>query len=301
MDVLQLLDDELKAKTNWGLKQKLRYLYLRSCMLFSYDERYRSKLYKSVHPRDEITINIVLREIDLRNVDNFLVVCTSFSRYVYKRIVKELLGIEVSLCGDGHEYNMFLFDESRFMADVTNKCDLERVKMGMKTEGYYDYDIGRSLTDKRVKQTDKEIGYIKDEYFEEILKRRINNLEWEYYDKTGKCYSYDNKTDYFLFQMRIVKEIFDKLNIFKYYSDAFYCEEILLSEFFKDCSCKLTNNNLVDITSNDIWNFINVLDIDYNGEKFNFVLEPINGKYEFHEISVNEGDYYKKELRSSSF
>lgn len=297
MDVLQLLDDELKVKNNWGLKEKLRYLYLRSCMLFSYDERYRSKLYKSVHPRDEITNEIVLKEIDLRNVDNFLVVCTSFSRYAYKRIVKELLGIEVSLCGDSHEYNMFLFDGSRFMADVTNKCDLERVKMGMKTEGYYDYDIGRSLTDKRVKQTDKEIEYIEDEYFETKLRQRINNLECEYYDKTGKSYSYENRIDYLLFQMRIVKEIFDEINSFKYYSDAFYCEETLLSEFFKDCSCKITNNSLADVTPKGNWNFINVLDIDYNGEKFNFVLEPINGKYEFHEIQVSEGDYYKKELR----
>ena len=39
MDVLQLLDNELKDKNNWSLEEKVRYLYIRICELFSYDSR----------------------------------------------------------------------------------------------------------------------------------------------------------------------------------------------------------------------------------------------------------------------
>lgn len=43
--------------------------------------------------------------------------------------------------------------------------------------------------------------------------------------------------------------------------------------------------------------FLNVLDVAFRGELFNFVLEKVNNKYEFREISLNEGKHYKKELQ----
>ena len=48
MDVLQLLDNELKDKNNWSLEEKVRYLYIRICELFSYDSRYR--LFLKLYP-----------------------------------------------------------------------------------------------------------------------------------------------------------------------------------------------------------------------------------------------------------
>lgn len=77
MDVLQLLDDELKTKRNWDLKDKERYLYIRSCQLFSWDVRYRLFSKLSLKDRNKIE-KIVLRKIDLRNVEDFRVVCTNY-------------------------------------------------------------------------------------------------------------------------------------------------------------------------------------------------------------------------------
>ena len=104
MDVLQLLDNELKNKSDWSLEEKARYLYIRSCELFSYDLRYKWNSFRKIYGEDKIEKQIVNRKIDLRNVEDFRVLCTSYSRYVFYKLLEELLGLKVKICGFGHEY-----------------------------------------------------------------------------------------------------------------------------------------------------------------------------------------------------
>ncbi len=137
--------------------------------MFSYDPRYR--LFLKLYSREKVS-EIVLREIDLRNVTDFRVVCTNYSRYVFKGVAEELLNRQVNVCGSGHEYNMIKLDNSRFIVDATNECDLERVKIGLRTEGYYDLDIGRTLNNQRLEKIDG-----KYEFYE------IPLSEGEYYKK----------------------------------------------------------------------------------------------------------------------
>ena len=54
MDVLQLLDDELKDKNNWSLEEKARYLYIRSCQLFSYDPRHQCDLFWKMYRKKKM-------------------------------------------------------------------------------------------------------------------------------------------------------------------------------------------------------------------------------------------------------
>ncbi len=125
--------------------------------MFSYDPRYR--LFLKLYSREKVS-EIVLREIDLRNVTDFRVVCTNYSRYVFKGVAEELLNRQVNVCGSGHEYNMIKLDNSRFIVDATNECDLERVK------------IGRTLNNQRLEKIDG-----KYEFYE------IPLSEGEYYKK----------------------------------------------------------------------------------------------------------------------
>lgn len=286
MNVLQLLDDELKNKNNWNLEQKARHLYIRSCQLFSYDSRYR--LFLKLFP--EKVDEIVFKEIDLRNVIDFRVLCTSYSSYAFKGIVKELLNIEVDICGHGHKYNMFKLDNSRFIVDATNECDLERVKMGLRTEGYYDLDIGRNLNNQRLESIDQKINYIEEEYFDDKLKRLIDEFESE--DRNKKI----SEVDYLLAKIYRVKELFDEINIFREYSDAMFCINYLLDEFFGKSVNYFKRNKLYEMTKDDDYLFRNLLDVRFRGEQFNFILERVDDKYEFYEIPLSEGEYYKKEF-----
>lgn len=287
MDVLQLLDDELKKKNNWSLEEKARHLYIRSCQLFSYDPRYR--LFLKLYSREKVS-EIVLRDINLRNVIDFRVVCTNYSRYVFKGVAEELLNLQVDVCGSGHEYNMIKLDNSRFIVDVTNECDLERVKMGLRTEGYYDLDIGRTLNNQRLEKIDQKTNYIEEEYFADKLKRIIDEFESEYRNKKI------SEVDYLLAKIYRVKELFDEINVFREYSDAIFCINYLLDEFFGKSVNYFKRNKLYEMTKDDDYLFRNLLDVTFIGEKFNFILERVDDKYEFYKIPLSEGGYYKKEF-----
>ena len=71
MNVLELLDKELKGK-DWSEETKSRYLYIRSGQLFSYDQRF-------FYANNFLKKEILERQINLENVTNFRVVCTSWS------------------------------------------------------------------------------------------------------------------------------------------------------------------------------------------------------------------------------
>ena len=69
VNILDLLNKELEYK-NWSLEEKARYLYIRSCELFTYDERYDfivSNIYNKM--KKEELENL---EIDLENLDVLL-------------------------------------------------------------------------------------------------------------------------------------------------------------------------------------------------------------------------------------
>ena len=91
MNVLELLHQELKDK-NLTTEEKAYYLYIRSCQLFSFDTRYAYwELLKDGHLFKRKICN---REIDLENVDDFRVVCSSYTSYVYSELLKQLLDID---------------------------------------------------------------------------------------------------------------------------------------------------------------------------------------------------------------
>ncbi len=308
MDVLQLLDDELKDKNNWSLEEKARYLYIRSCELFSYDPRYQCDLFWKMYGKKIVGKEIVFKKIDLRNVLDFKVVCSSYSEYVYNKLLEELLNIFVfvhqgKLNGRYHKNNSFKIERNIYHVDATIYSDIERVKMGLKT---YSFRKNRQLkiwNDLNLKKVDKKIGYIKDGYYKKKLMQSINDLEMDYYKSTLKD-PFNDERNYFLFQMKVIKELFDEVNEFREYTDAFFCISYLLEHFFGPLICEsdifddnfcFINHNLVDI-SGDKWDFVNVFDVLINDEKFNFILEKINGKYEFLEVPLSEGELYKKEL-----
>ena len=88
MDVLNLIDSELR---NMHLSdfERVRYIYLRTCELFYFDMRYYFNKYISKRVLSKIT----KKEIDLTNVDDFRVICHTYSEYVLKKLINEFTNI----------------------------------------------------------------------------------------------------------------------------------------------------------------------------------------------------------------
>lgn len=81
-------------------------------------------------------------------------------------------------------------------------------------------------------------------YFDDKLKRLIAEFKSE--DNNKKI----SEVDYLLAKLYRVKELFDEINVFREYSNAIFCVNHLLDEFFKDSSNYFKRNKLYELLPN---------------------------------------------------
>lgn len=163
MDVLAKLDEELRLRKDYTLEQKKRYLYLRTCQMFSYDSRYHYCTYPFLGKKAEkIKKEILENRINLKEVSNFNVVCKNYSEDVYSVLLKELLDTDSEIARGGHSYIEFQEGNQTIKADAT-LGDLTRAKMKLQTHGYKPVSRDREYAIK-LKNVDKMIHYIEKDY-----------------------------------------------------------------------------------------------------------------------------------------
>ena len=171
MDVLNLIDSELKGM-HLNDFEKVRYIYLRTCELFYFDVRYHFKEYISKRKLSKI----INREIDLEDVNDFRVICHTYSEYVLKKIINEFTNMDVKLKSGGHSY-LTIKDKNGYSWNLDATLgDLSRVKIGTKTTGF------NCVTDRYyLDDIDKYLGYeFKDKaYF-------ISNIDTSSFDNIVK-------------------------------------------------------------------------------------------------------------------
>ena len=131
MNLLNILDNELKNK-HYNNFEKVRYIYLRTCELFSFDARY----YFVESFNKKLFNNIIDKKIDITNVDDFLVICHSYSKYVLLRLVNELTTANVSLHSGPHSFVEYKDDDDLLWRLDATYGDLSRAKIGIKTTGF---------------------------------------------------------------------------------------------------------------------------------------------------------------------
>lgn len=164
MNIYQTINDELNYM-NINNFDKLVYCYWKLARLFSFDERW----YYASYLQDYILKNhIQYRKIDLSNVDDFLVVCHSYSREVVKQIIPIITGFQVSLIESIHSYNVITDNKgNEFMFDATPD-DLARIKCGLEPQGF---EAVSKKNNHMIKESYKKLGLIfkKDNLYLELL------------------------------------------------------------------------------------------------------------------------------------
>ena len=116
------------------------YLYIRCCELFTYDPRYA--LYNKIPNGDILKEEILNKKINLENVTDDWVVCTSHIKEIYIKVLQNLLSIKaepVKLKQSNIHVWAEFFDGKRIIkADsALKKCsDLTRTKMRLETQEY---------------------------------------------------------------------------------------------------------------------------------------------------------------------
>lgn len=164
-----MLSNEITNK-RWTTEEKARYLYLRSCELFTYDPRYR--ICSALEDKKDLSQHILTRPIDIQNIKKNWVVCTTHQKYIFTKLLKELLNIESTIKKLNntsiHVWSEFNDSKNVIKADTTVCSDLFRVKLGLKTLGYRPIITDKNF-DKKLLEIDKNIGYINEFFKEKIL------------------------------------------------------------------------------------------------------------------------------------
>lgn len=188
MNLLEELHDELK-NSHFNEIEKIRYIYLRTCCKFSFDERYfHSEFYYRGLKRE--LENMI---INPHNINSFITVCHPYNRLV-KTLIDELTLSTAIIKGEKHSR----LECGKWSLDATTG-DFSRVKMHLKTYGFVNLD-GEN---EKLSEIDDSLGYIpysKDSYLNSIDISTIPNMYESVSQllKNSKCQKEFSDAQYFI-------------------------------------------------------------------------------------------------------
>lgn len=119
INLVKILKEKIEEKgQSWNLLEKCLYIYKETCKYFNYDERIKGDNYQIANKR-----------IDITNVDDYRVVCTTWC-YLFKDLADTLLKDEenykttsiINETGNHHYIEFITKDNKILKLDPTEKC-----------------------------------------------------------------------------------------------------------------------------------------------------------------------------------
>ena len=271
MNVIATLEKELKDRI-WTPDEIARYLYIRSGELFSYDPRY-------YYADDDLKREILNRKINLENVTDFRVVCTSWASQVYVPLAIELAKLPAKVVSfSGHSYA----EIPNISADACRLNDLARIKMRLNTEGYIKPG-DHSFNQTTLVDIDRRIQYIENYYATYKINSiaqtirsefmRINNIVDSHRLDQSKLYAY---------KIAKLKTLLATFPLVTSYDDIDFAINYLGRKLFTlDERTSITTCELYDERYED-WNFAKIYCFNLsNRYVIYYILSKKNGLYTF--------------------
>lgn len=178
MNLFDIIDRELRSK-HLNEFEKLRYIYLKCCNIFSFDTRYYyMKLDKNLEEE------ILNKKFDLSNIQDTLVICHTFVNEILSVLINEFTTLTPEINSGYHSYIDVKYSGTSWRLDAT-LSDLSRVKMNLFTTGFYAY---RSNFSSQIEEADLACGYISRRYTETLKMMIVEKLKWiEFNLKNSAC------------------------------------------------------------------------------------------------------------------
>ena len=133
MNLLYKLNEEIQSR-HLSIDEKIRYIYLRLCEIFSFD----TKWYYANYLNDYNTYRKIKNKyFNVKNIDEFEVVCHTIVPYIMEPLYRELVLVDLEIYeSDSHTYASTIFQGKDYKLDLTGQSDLAYVKMGLMTKGF---------------------------------------------------------------------------------------------------------------------------------------------------------------------
>ena len=153
MNLLELLSSEI-SNMHLTNDEKIRYIYLRLCQLFSFDARWN---YAWAIEDYKTHFEVKNKTFDITNIDDFKVICHTCIDYILIPLIENIVGVKAdSVEKRGHTFATIKFDGTKYILDPTGGHDFCYVKMNVKTnlfrpdKVYYDYEDVLNEIDKKL-------------------------------------------------------------------------------------------------------------------------------------------------------
>lgn len=268
MNIIRIAEEGLKGK-KWTLEEKAKFLYHISCNYFTYDTRY---YFANKQEKEELKN----RKIDLENVEDNRVVCTSHVKEVCIPLLS-IIGIKGEVIDpETHGKAKLKLDQEFYIMDAAGVLDFMRVKLKRNMLGFYPETRRKEYVDQKnphTKAIDQKIGYIQDDYFS-ISKENHSNVKE---NTTSKMY-------------RIQEFLRNHPQIISF-NDAMKTISYLEQNWFETFEYeKITEMNLFqDLNGN--WDIENVYIIEDAIKPSYFLLKEIENTYTFQEITEEQANF----------
>lgn len=250
MDLYSILDKELK-NMHLNELEKIRYIYIRICELFTYDLRYK-------YISNFTNVNVLNENNDIHNIKDNRIICTSVSEYI-ANCLKELVGIDTKVEGYGHKY----VSTDKYILDCTHD-DILSLKYKFEPSGFV-FKENNLYYKSILFEIDKTIGYIKNLYINNFIRQFKIYRNYPLIDRM-------NKLNY----------LFNYLSNNSYESDSFHL--FLRLRFIFDLS-ELNDTNFSS-TNYDNPNFVKLINIDKNHL---YAIKLLDGIYKL--LNITEAEY----------
>ena len=256
MNLIEKLDDELSG-IHLDDFEKARYIYLRCCEIFSFDYRW---FFTDLFNDDKLHRKIINKEFDLENIDDELVICHSFSKYILKPLIENLTNLDCRLIKNvTHSFVEVNYYGQDWKLDAT-MGDLARVKLDLPTKGFTsgidDYDL-------EVDEIDLNLGFC---------------------SRTIDDYSRESLGNSFTDSIENIGRILKNSKAKYHFSDALFLYDMLVNAYSED------NNTYADRN----YNFHRLIDV-YHEDSF-FDLSKYDDEYCLKRIRYDEYKQLTKSL-----
>ena len=152
MNLIAQLDSELHEMRLDDF-EKARYIYLRCCEIFSFDSRW---FFTDLFRDNELHEKILHKKFNVEKIDDELVICHSFCKYILKPLIEKLTNLDCKLVRNTtHSYLEIYYYGQYWKLDAT-MGDLARVKLDLPTKGF---SCGLDDYDLEVSEIDLNFGY----------------------------------------------------------------------------------------------------------------------------------------------
>ena len=166
INLVYTFDKELSNK-HYNDDEKIRYIYLRLCEIFSFDTRW---FYASSFKDYETIEKILEKSENLKHVDSNLVICHTVVDYL-KPLIEMFTRRKVEIYrSDSHSFALVEFMRCKYKLDLTGMNDLAYVKMKLQTKGFRK----EGFINPNLNEMDKSLGYNLLNRKEYISKLNIN-------------------------------------------------------------------------------------------------------------------------------